>query len=291
MTNPHTFGTDVIDNVTDIVADHINNLRAWLVSTAALGLNSNTETLAANKILVDNDQPVQYIDPSANKYVVELPTEASTNHLFFMINTSSLYQLQVDNDASINIVTIEPGKAALIVSDGNDWKLASSTNDPVKVIESGGDVLDLGAISDGQFLKRSGTDIVGESNVASKTQNRIATHIVFDLVGPVAFETGDSRGRLPIPADLAGWKLTGIEAVCASCTTKYEIQINNGAHDLLDTTLQIDAGETHSKEAATQPVINTSYNTMAEGMILDVDADAGVGTGLVIMYTFTGELD
>jgi hypothetical protein len=291
MINPHNFGPDVVDNVTDIVADHINNLRAWLAYSAILGLNSNTETLTADKTLIDGDHPLQFIDPTADEYCIELPAVGAANHIFFVINTSASFDLQVEDDGAVEVVAIGPGKTALIVSDGNEWRLAATTNDSAAILEGGGDVLGLGSISDGQFLKRSGEGIVGVSSVASKTQKRVATHIVFDLVGPFPFETGNSRGRLPIPADLAGWKLTDIEAVCAGCTTKYQIQINNGSNDLLTTKLQIDAGTTHSKDAATQPVINNSYNTMAEGMILDVDADAGVGTGLVIMYTFIGELD
>jgi hypothetical protein len=39
MTDPHAFGADVQDNVDDILADHINNLRAWLSNAPTLGLN------------------------------------------------------------------------------------------------------------------------------------------------------------------------------------------------------------------------------------------------------------
>ncbi len=95
MTNPHTFGSDVVDNVTDIVADHINNLRAWLAFTAALGLNANTETLTANKTLVDGDEPIQYLDPSASAFTVELPAEGSANHIFYFVNTSTSDKLEI----------------------------------------------------------------------------------------------------------------------------------------------------------------------------------------------------
>ena len=166
---PFDFGADRVDNVDTIVAADINNLRAWLAYTAALGRNANTETLAANKTLVDSDEPIQFLDPSATEYTVELPAEGNANHVFYFVNTSASYDLEILDDAATTIVTIEPEKAAIVMSDGADWKMIASTNAPTipaatQITEtSGPTTLDIGAIADGAFLKRSGTGVVGEA--------------------------------------------------------------------------------------------------------------------------------
>jgi len=144
-----------------------------------------------------------------------------------------------------------------------------------------------GATDDGHAVNKGQADGL----YAVKEQSRAASLSVFDLASEEAIATGDTKARLPIPKALAGWDLTKVEGVCDSCTTKIEVQINNGTNDMLSTKLSIDSGDTHSKDATTAAVINTSYNTMAEGMILDVDVDGGAGEGLAIMFTFTGDMD
>lgn len=166
---PFAFGADRVDNVDTILAADINNLRAWLAYTAALGRNANTETLAANKTLVDSDEPIQFLDPSVTEYTVELPAEGNANHVFYFVNTSASYDLEILDDAAATIVTIEPEKAAIVMSDGTDWKLIASTNtqsDPpaTQITEtSGPTTLDIGAIADGEHLLRDGTDLVGKT--------------------------------------------------------------------------------------------------------------------------------
>ncbi len=90
--------------------------------TAALGLNANTETLTANKTLVDGDEPIQYLDPSASAFTVELPAEGSANHIFYFVNTSTSDNLESQDDGAVTIVTILPGMSAIVVSDGTSWK-------------------------------------------------------------------------------------------------------------------------------------------------------------------------
>lgn len=263
-------------------------LADWM---ALLGRYANTETLTGDKTLVDADNPIQYLDPTAGEYTVELPAEGERNHIFYFVNTSASYDLQVDDDSETTIVTVEPGKAAMVLSDGSSWSLVANTNATVLNETGGPTMLSIGAIADGGFLKRSGTSIVGDADVAQKEQTRSASLSVFDLASEEAIATGDTKARLPIPKNMAGWDLTKVEAVCDSCTTKIEIQINNGTNDMLSTKLSIDSGDTHSKDATTAAVINSSYDTMAEGMILDVDVDSGAGEGLAIMFTFTGDMD
>jgi hypothetical protein len=128
MITPFAFGADRVDNVDTILAADINNVRAWLAYTAALGRNANTETLAANKTLVDADEPIQFLDPSASEYTVELPAEGLANHVFYFVNTSASYDLEILDDAAATIVTVEPEKAAIVVSDGTNWELVATTN-------------------------------------------------------------------------------------------------------------------------------------------------------------------
>ena len=174
MIEPFDFGADVQDKSgetpgDDILAAHMNNLRAWLAYTAALGRNANTETLAENKTLVDSDEPIQFLDPSATEYTVELPAEGLANHVFYFVNTSDTYDLEILDDAAATIVTVEPEKAAVVMSDGTDWKLIATTNaaaaSPATQITetSGPTTLDIGAIADGEHLLRDGTDLVGKT--------------------------------------------------------------------------------------------------------------------------------
>jgi hypothetical protein len=122
MATPSAFGSDVVDNVDLIMAAHVNNLRAWLEYTAALGLNSNTETLTGDKTLVDTDSPVQYLDPGGSDRDVELPAEATTNHAFYVANTADADEdLVVSDDGASEIATVGQGEMALFVSDGTTW--------------------------------------------------------------------------------------------------------------------------------------------------------------------------
>jgi hypothetical protein len=164
--DPISFGADLVDQNggpgDDILATHINNPRAWLRSIAALGLNANSETLAANKTLVDADEPVQYLDPTASGYTVELPAEASTNHLFYFYNTSATYDLVVYDDGATEIAAISPLTGSILLSDGIAWVKAVSGGPATQVDETGGPTtLDIGAIPSLSLLGRSGDSITG----------------------------------------------------------------------------------------------------------------------------------
>ena len=130
MTEPHSFGSDLVDKTSvpgdPILADHINNLRAWIKSIAALALIANTETLSENKVLVDAAAPVQFIDPSASEYSVELPAEGSSNHIFYFVNTSESHNLEIVDDGAVTIAVILPGLSSIVVSDGTNWHAVST---------------------------------------------------------------------------------------------------------------------------------------------------------------------
>lgn len=280
MINPHTFGSDVVDNVTDIVADHINNLRAWLSFTAALGLNANTETLAANKTLVDGDEPIQCLDPSGSEFTVELPAGGITNHIFYFVNTSASDNLEVKDDGTVTIVTILPSMSAIVVSDGASWKLITH-----EVLDEDDFVSD----SDTKVPTQQSVKAFGNATYAVKEQKK-SVSILFE-----APSTGDGAYYFAVPAEMDSWELTGIfaHAVTPPSGGAVTVQIHNltDSQDMLSTELTIDDGENSSATAATAAVINTSYDDLDTNDIIRIDLDGVNGAeNLTILLTFTGEL-
>lgn len=96
-----------------------------------------------------------------------------------------------------------------------------------------------------------------------------------------------------VPSKLNGRKLVGVAACCitAGTTGTMTIQIANinTEHNLLSTVLSIDSAEKDSLTAATQPVINTSYNTVSTGNQLRIDVLAVHSTpakGLILDLSF-----
>lgn len=106
---------------------------------------------------------------------------------------------------------------------------------------------------------------------------------------PVVVAVGDMAFDWPIPRDLDGskvvWVEAGVSTVASSGTTQVQIR-KVGVGDLLTTKISIDAGEKNSKDAATQPVIDTgTISDLAWGDHLAIDVDsAGVGAkGLAVI--------
>lgn len=253
---PFDFGNDLQDNVDSILASHTNNLRAWLRYTAALGRNANREILTSDKVLGDSDNPIQYLDPTLSGYSVVLPSVGSSNHIFYFINTSDTYNLVVKSGTT-EIVSIDPGSGAIVVSDGTEWRDIS-----------GGD---------------------GGGDYASKTQSK-SISIFFPV--PVV---GDGAYYFDIPEEMNGWELTDVHAhaITAPSGGLVQVQIRNvtDSVDALSTVLSIDATEHDSNTAATPPVINPLYDDVATDDIWAIDFDAVNSTEKVtVRLTFTGDL-
>lgn len=110
-----------------------------------------------------------------------------------------------------------------------------------------------------------------------------------------ALSTGDGKKYIPIPAALAGFNLIRLHAILFAKSTSGTptVQIARGrradatsAHtfaDVLSTLITVDANEYDSRTAATQPVINTSNDDLADGDLLRVDVD-GAGTAATGMW-------
>jgi len=278
-------------------------LTAW---PAGLGRYANTETLSANKALVDADNPIQFLDPSASVYTVTLPAEGENNHPFYLINTSGSYDLQVDDDGEVTIVTVEPGLAALVISDGTQWALAAGNVDPDNVVTLDGTQTIDGAKSFVNPLtvpSATGTAHAinkgqGDDLYALKEQVVAASVEVFQLrTGDHEdVETGDGKASIPIPEKLHGWSVSRVWARVGSAPSGGTalIQIYNAAipGDLLSTRISINAGTLSSDLAGTQPVINSSNAGVQMNKDLRIDVDAAYGAaGLIVVVEFTGDLD
>lgn len=127
MSTPTAFGADVIDLVDVIDAEHMNNVRAWLVASAFHALASNTETLTGDVSLLDTDDPIQFLDPGGSSRTITLPAAATTNHVFVIANMADAAEkLTVQNDAITKIDDISKNEAKIFVSAGTYWVSISS---------------------------------------------------------------------------------------------------------------------------------------------------------------------
>lgn len=86
-----------------------------------------------------------------------------------------------------------------------------------------------------------------------------------------------------VPLKLNGWKITDADAATqgtysSSGAPTFQIYNLTDTVDILTTAITIDANHYTSYDAATQPVIDTSNNTLATGDRIRFDCD-GAGTG------------
>lgn len=104
--------------------------------------------------------------------------------------------------------------------------------------------------------------------------------------------TGDGKAIMVIPRSVGGMRLVAAHAfvTTASSSGTPTVQIRNvtTAHDLLSTRITIDTSEFTSYTAATQPVINSTYDEVSTGDLIAVDIDvAGTGAqGLGVVLTW-----
>ncbi len=95
--------------------------------------------------------------------------------------------------------------------------------------------------------------------------------------------TGDGKFIWAIEEDIAGMQLAGVEADVTTISSSGGLliqlrNIDNGNVDMLSTRVGIDVSETHSRTAATPPVINLANADVAHGDRLSIDVDSA-GTG------------
>lgn len=112
------------------------------------------------------------------------------------------------------------------------------------------------------------------------------------IANDTALTTGNGQAHVTIPDALNGMNLVDADAAVYTASTSgtptMAIYNATDSQDMLSTNITIDANEKTSYTAATQPVINTSYDDVATGDDIQVDVDvAGTGTkGLDVILTF-----
>lgn len=117
---------------------------------------------------------------------------------------------------------------------------------------------------------------------------RIRT-VTFPVIDPAtALTTGDGKYYWVVPEELDGANiiLAHAHVFTASSSGLPSIMLHNEtlAQDVLSTAITLDVSETDSKDAVTQPVINTTYDHVATGDVLRWDIDA-IGTGTAGLQT------
>ncbi len=207
----------------------------FLQGAVAYAASATTETLSATRNLTDDDTAILLLDPGGANRTVTLPDEADGNHVFILINTA---------DADGELLTVR------------DYALANT-------------LAILGRGEMGMFVS-NGTAF----RMIQWERKSICMH----KPGPIVI--GNTYLRIPVPMFMsdanAPWAVYDVEAFVgvAGTTGDLTIQLNNGTNDLLSTRITIETGEYHSKAAAAQPVINSSYRSLSGIPFIYVDIDA-----------------
>lgn len=96
---------------TDLVDDHVAADVNKLIAASIRPEYANTETLSADKTLVDNDCQFQFLTASGADRNVKLPAEATTNHIFIVHNSGASNNIVVKNNgATATFATLAPSE-------------------------------------------------------------------------------------------------------------------------------------------------------------------------------------
>lgn len=122
----------------------------------------------------------------------------------------------------------------------------------------------------------AGDTLAASATMSSFQYTRFHREMQVVLCVPgIDLATGDSKANMPVPLSVDGWYVHWVYAWADTAPTGAAISIMlvNNDNDMLSTALTIDATEQHSKDAATPPVINATYNQLTFGQDVDVDVD------------------
>jgi len=100
------------------------NIQAKLKAISSFGLDQNVETLSGTKTLLISDLPVQKLDPNGADRDVNLPAEASSTDLVFLIFNQANgagEDLVIKDDTPTTLATIGPENVAICSCDGTTW--------------------------------------------------------------------------------------------------------------------------------------------------------------------------
>ena len=203
--DPTIFGSDVVDNVDDVLAAHVNNLRAWHSNFTPLIVNmgsvSDTDGVTT---FTDTDLPFQSVDCLGDTdYKVYLPTESTDNHPFFIFNASTdTNVLNVLSATSDTIDAISQNSFATYISNGTAWARPSSTD------TTHTHTLDCGI-----------NIIIGDGTNAVTTDIKGYIEIPFNMTITAARLVADASGSIVIDVwmeDYANFPPTDADSITAS---------------------------------------------------------------------------
>ena len=102
--------------------------KATVLSTASYGtIVPHAETLSGDKTLTDSDISYQILNSGGSNRKVTLPAEGATNHLFVIVNSGTLGNLNVWDDGNNTILVIKPYNVGYLVPDATSWWGYSTT--------------------------------------------------------------------------------------------------------------------------------------------------------------------
>jgi hypothetical protein len=106
--------------------EEITAMETLLARTELVAYFSRTYSMAANLSLVDGDSPLQWLDPNGSARDVTLPANATSNHVFVIINTADAAEtITVKNAAATTIGTVAQGETKIFVPSGSAWAMVS----------------------------------------------------------------------------------------------------------------------------------------------------------------------
>lgn len=133
-------------------------------------------------------------------------------------------------------------------------------------------------------------DYADLSNKPQQTMQQVVTEFTTNVT------TGDGQGYLFVTPTISGMNLVGVYArvITAGTTGTTQIQISRNRSgslgDMLSTKLTIDSSELDSTTAASQAVINGSFDDVLTTDLLRIDVDAVTSTppkGLIVSLMFS----
>lgn len=186
--------TPVVDNFTVIKAEQINPLYLEVQKIAQSTPSadfSTIVTLTGTLNLVDASEPIQAMNCNGASRQVNLPAVASTNHSFYIANTSSLaFDLLIGNPSGVIIATLRAGDAAIFMSDKVRWYALGTKSETyfagvysapaVTLNENGTVTLGIGTyvtFQDENYLLPVKTDVIAGTTYA--LEDGVTNYLVF----------------------------------------------------------------------------------------------------------------
>lgn len=303
----------------NIVLGNVSNVATSTAVTGDVTISDAGVTAIASGVIVNAD-----INGSAAIDATKIADGSVTSAEFqYLGDVTSLIQAQLNNKQAVgsyitdltgDVVATGPGSVSATIQANAVSSAKFRQSVAVSVVgrsaNSTGDVADIAAGSNGQFLARASNalsfvtpastdisdfteaaqDVVGAMASSSDFQYTDATPLlsakktveikVFD--DSTTLTTGDGKYYWIVPSQFNARVIIGVFAtvttVSSSGTPTVQIHNLTDAVDVLSTALTIDVSEYTSDTAATPAVINTSNDDLATGDRIRIDVDVA-GTG------------